>query len=319
MLLTPEVLTIHILNLLFFIFASIALYFSIKIVAKYDLNATTPLQYTLEKQSYLVAVIIKFIFYLKVLLFLFFIFTLDDIANILPGAMCGAGVVNATQYGTYLLILKIINLYIFAYWLVLNSKDMQSEKQIYLKRKFTVYILAYFLLLLEIGLESMMFISIDTKSVVDCCGTIFSKIDGSYMAHLLSINPLLLVSGFYITFVFIIIFYRVKNRYLFSLVNLLFIIIALVSLIGFFGTYIYELPTHHCPFCMLQKDYNFIGYFLYIFLFIGTFYGIVLGLIPFSKEEEEIKYKISLFFTSLYLLCVSYYPFAYYMKNGVWL
>jgi len=319
MLLTPEVLTIHILNLLFFIFASIALYFSIKIVAKYDLNATTPLQYTLEKQSYLVAVIIKFIFYVKVLLFLFFIFTLDDIANILPGAMCGAGVVNATQYGTHLLILKIINLYIFAYWLVLNSKDMQSEKQVYLKRKFRVYILAYFLLLLEIGLESMMFISIDTKSVVDCCGAIFSKIDGSYMAHLLSINPLLLVSSFYITFVPIVIFYRIKNRYLFSLVNLLFVIIALISLIGFFGTYIYELPTHHCPFCMLQKDYNFIGYFLYIFLFIGTFYGIVLGLIPFSKEEEEIKYKISLFFTSLYLLCVSYYPFAYYMKNGVWL
>ncbi|ADN09466.1 hypothetical protein [Sulfurimonas autotrophica] len=319
MLLTPEVLTINILNLLFFIFASIAFYYSVKIVLKYDFNATTTLQYNLEKQSYLVAIIIKFIFYIKVLLFIFFIFTLDNISTILPGAMCGAGVVNATEYGNYLLILKIINLYIFAYWLVLNNEDMKSEKQIYLKLKFKVYIFAYFLLLLEIGLESIMFFSIDTKSVVDCCGAIFSTTDGTYMARLLNINPIVLLSSFYAVFTFIIIAYIMKNRYLFSLMNLLFTIIALISLIAFFGTYIYELPTHHCPFCLLQKDYNYAGYFLYIFLFIGTFYGIVLGVIPFTKEEENAKYKVSLLFTTLYVVLVSYYPLFYYIKNGVWL
>jgi len=319
MLLTPEVLTINILNLLFLIFASIAFYYSVKIVLKYDFNATTTLQYNLEKQSYLVAIIIKFIFYIKVLLFIFFIFTLDNISNILPGAMCGAGVVNATEYGNYLLILKIINLYIFAYWLVLNSEDMKSEKQIYLKLKFKVYIFAYFLLMLEIGLESMMFFSIDTKSVVDCCGSIFSTTDGTYMAQLLNIDPAILLSSFYAVFAFIIIAYILKNRYLFSLMNLLFAIVALVSLIAFFGTYIYELPTHHCPFCLLQKDYNYVGYFLYIFLFIGTFYGIVLGLITFNKEDENVKYKISLLFTTLYMFFVSYYPLSYYIKNGVWL
>lgn len=319
MLLTPEVLTINILNLLFLIFASIAFYYSVKIVLKYDFNATTTLQYNLEKQSYLVAIIIKFIFYIKVLLFIFFIFTLDDISNILPGAMCGAGVVNATGYGTYLLVLKIINLYIFAYWLVLNNEDMKSEKQIYLKLKFKVYIFAYFLLMLEIGLESMMFFSIDTKSVVDCCGAIFSTTDGTYMAHLLNIDPTILLSSFYAVFVLIIFAYVLKNRYLFSFMNLLLVIIALVSLIAFFGTYIYELPTHHCPFCLLQRDYNYIGYFLYIFLFIGTFYGIIFGLISFSKEDENAKYKISLLFTTLYVLFVSYYPLSYYIKNGVWL
>ena len=319
MLLTPEVLTIDILNLLFFIFASIAFYYSVKIVLKYDFNATTTLQYNLEKQSYLVAVIIKFIFYIKILLFIFFVFTLDNISNILPGAMCAAGVVNATVYGNYLLILKIINLYIFGYWLVLNHEDMKSEKQIYLKLKFKVYIFAYFLLLFEIGLETMMFLSIDTKSVVDCCGAIFSTTDGSYMARLLNTSPSILLGSFYAVFIFIIIAYIVKNRYLFSLVNLLFIIISLITLIAFFGTYIYELPTHHCPFCMLQKDYNYVGYFLYIFLFIGTFNGIALGLIDFSKENENAKYKISLLFTTLYVLLVSYYPVFYYINNGVWL
>lgn len=319
MLLTPEVLTINILNLLIFIFASIAFYYSIKIVLKYDYNATTTLQYNLEKRSYLVAIIIKFIFYIKILLFIFFVFTLDNISNILPGAMCAAGVVNATVYGNYLLILKIINLYIFGYWLVLNNEDMKSEKQIYLKLKFKVYIFAYFLLILEIGLETIMFLSINPTSLVDCCGSIFSTTDGSYMARLLSTSPSILLSLFYAVYAFIIFAYIVKNKYLFSLMNLLFVIIALISLISFFGTYIYELPTHHCPFCMLQKDYNYIGYFLYIFLFSGTFFGIIIGVILFKKEEENRKYKISLFFTTLYVLFVSYYPLAYFLKNGVWL
>ena len=319
MLLTPEVLTIEILDILFLFFASIAFYFSLKIVLQYDFNATTPLQYTLQKQSYLVATIIKFIFYTKVILFLFFIFTLDDISNILPGAMCGAGVVNATEYGIYLLIIKILNLYIFAYWLTLNAEDMRSEEQLYLKFKFKVYIGAYLLLLVEIALETLMFFSIDTKSVVDCCGAIFSTTDGTYMAHLLNINPVILLGLFYTLFIFLVMSYIFKKRYLFSLLNFLFVIVALISLIAFFGTYIYELPTHHCPFCLLQRDYHYIGYVLYLFLFIGTFYGIVLGLIDFTKEEEQRRYKISLLFTSLYLLIVSYYPLAYYIKNGVWL
>ncbi len=316
---TPEVITIDILNLLFAFFATFAFYYSVKILYRYDRNATTPLQYNLEKQSYLVSVVIKFIFYTKVLLFIFFIFTLDDISNILPGAMCGAGVVNATQYGTYLLILKVINLYIFAYWLALNSEDMKSEQQIYLQLKLKVYLFAYFLLMLEIGLESLMFLSIDTKSVVDCCGSIFSTTDGTYMARLLGMNPIILLGSFYALFTCIVVAYRVRNRYLFSLMNLLFVIVALVSLISFFGTYIYELPTHHCPFCLLQKDYNYIGYLLYIFLFVGTFFGIVIGVISFKKEEEKSKYKVSLFFTTLYVLLVSYYPLAYFLKNGVWL
>ncbi len=319
MLLTPEILTLDILNGLFLLFGSVAFYFSVRILLYYDASATTPLQYRLEKQSYLVSTIIKFIFALKIPLFIFFIFTLDKISTMLPGAMCAAGVVNATVYGTPLLMLKILNLYLFAYWIVLNNEDMKFEDRRYLHLKFLVFVIAYLLLLVEILLQLALFFSIDISSVVDCCGAVFSTTNGTYMAELLGAKPLYILSLFYGVFTFIIIAYFIKNRYLFSLLNLLYLIIALVSLIAFFGTYIYELPTHHCPFCLLQKDYHYIGYFLYIFLFIGTFYGIVLGVISFNKREYLQKFHISMIFDTLYLLGVSYYPLAYYLKNGVWL
>jgi len=90
-----------------------------------------------------------------------------------------------------------------------------------------------------------------------------------------------------------------------------------VSLIAFFGTYIYELPTHHCPFCFLQKDYYYVGYLIYILLFSGTFYGVAVGFVQ-SKGNEK-NYKISMIFITLYVVLVSLYPVFYFIKNGVWL
>lgn len=317
--LTPQIITLDILNILFLLFGAVAFYESIRIVLLYNADATTPLQYKLEKESYLVATIIKFIFYIKIPLFIFFIFTLDKISNILPGAMCAAGVVNATEYGSALLILKIINLYLFGFWLVLNQQDMHSRERKYIRMKFFVYIFAYILLVVEILSQIVMFFSIDPTSVVDCCGAVFSTSNGTYMAEILSLKPLYMLSLFYGIFMLVMLGYAVKNRYLFSFFNLLFLIVSIMSLISFFGTYIYELPSHHCPFCLLQKDYNYIGYLLYILLFLGTFYGIVIGLITFEEDGLYKKMRLSLLFDFLYLMIVSYYPLSYYLKNGVWL
>ena len=143
MILSPEVLTIFILNIIFTIFAVIAFILSIKIVLKWDINSTSNLQYSLERQSYLTATIVKYIFAIKVPLFLFFIFTLDKISTVLTGAMCGAGVVDATDYGNYLFVLKIINLYLFAYWIALHNEDIQHENQPYTKMKFGFFIVAF--------------------------------------------------------------------------------------------------------------------------------------------------------------------------------
>ncbi len=314
---TPEVITIFILNAIFVLLATVSFVLSIRISLFYNQHVTTPLQYTLEKQSYLAATIIKYIFYVKIPLFIFFIFTLDKISIILPGAMCGAGVVNATEYGTYLLVLKVLNLYLFAYWLTLNSEDVAQESQPYMKIKFQFFVFLYILLLAEIIVEAFMFLSIDIHDVVDCCGVIFSNADGTYIAKILSAPPSLLLSLFYGTFIVMILTFWFKQRYLFSLFNILFLLLSLVTLISFFGTYIYEMPTHHCPFCFLQQDYHYVGYVLYVLLFLGTFHGFTVGVIDFHEQKRQKYYKIALILNSLYLICVSSYPIIYFIKNSV--
>ena len=319
MILIPEVLTILILNAIFMLFSIIAFFLSVKIFLKWDINSNSTLQYTLEKESYLTATIIKYIFMIKVPLFLFFIFTLDKISNVLTGAMCAAGVVDATDYGNYLFVLKIVNLYLFAYWIALHIEDMKHENQPYTKAKFGFFIVAFFLFISELILEGIMFASIDLDEIVSCCGTIYSSSTGSYISQIFAMSPTLLLSLFYGNFALILIFYFLKRNYAFAISNIFFVLISIITLITFFGTYIYELPSHHCPFCFLQSDYYYVGYILYIFLFSGTFYGLATGFIHTSQDTRTKNYKKSILFNSLYVLVVNMYLIIYYIKNGVWL
>ena len=319
MILTPEVLAILILDIIFAFFGVIAFILSIKIFLGWNLNSVSKSQYRLEKQSFLTATIIKYIFAIKVPLFLFFIFTLDKISNVLTGAMCAAGVVDATPYGTYLFILKIINIYFFAYWLVLHSEDIKHEDQPFTKLKFGIFIVAFFFFISELILEGVMFSSIDVDKMVSCCGTLYSSSATSAISSIFSIDTAVLLTAFYTNFLLIVLFYFLKRKYLFAISNLLFIITSLTSLIVFFGTYIYELPTHHCPFCFLQSDYYYVGYFLYVFLFVGTFYGLITGFVHNSQDDISKNYKISLLFNFAYVILLSLYPVVFYIKNGVWL
>jgi hypothetical protein len=320
MTLTPEIISLLALDAIFFFFSLIAFILSVKIYFKWNITSTDVLQYELEKQSYLVSVIIKYIFFLKLPLFLFFIFTCDKLSAIITGAMCAAGVINSVYYGLYLIVFKMLNLYLFGFWLLLHRKDTLNEAQPYVKVKFLFFALAFFFFMTEIILEISFFASLNISKIVSCCGTLFSATSTSYLSLLFKIDTSLLLCFFYGSFLMLFIAYFLKNRRLFIVSNGLFLLFSITSLIVFFSTYVYELPTHNCPFCLLQLDYYGIGYVLYISLFIGTFYGfcgVLLEHLTQTPSSSSLTY--SLLFNTLYVLLVTLYPLSYYLKNGVWL
>jgi hypothetical protein len=233
--------------------------------------------------------------------------------------MCGAGVVDATDYGNYLFILKVINLYIFAYWIVLHNEDVRYENQPYTKKKFLFFIVAFFFFTTELLIEGVMFASIDLDEMVSCCGTIYSSSSTSYISKIFAIDTSILLTIFYTNFLMISLFFVLRRKYLFSIANIFFIIISIITLIVFFGTYIYELPSHHCTFCFLQSDYYYVGYLIYTLLFVGTFYGVVTGFIELDDKHRERNFKISFIFNTLYVILLTLYPIVFYIKNGVWL
>ena len=120
-------------------------------------------------------------------------------------------------------------------------------------------------------------------------------------------------------------FYR-KGRggYLFSSMSAITLIVSFASILSFISPYFYELPTHHCPFCILQREYGYIGYPLYIVLLGGAIQGMGTGvLMPFREIKSlcemvpSIQKRLAFISVILFLLFTAVVTFGMISSNLV--
>ena len=313
-------------QVLIFLFSESILYFlsiiaflgAVQILKNWDFNATTTKQYKLEKRAFLIVTIILFTLTLKILLLPYFAYTIDKLSLLIPGAMCGAGVISANSYGNPLLFLKIIILFFIGIWLIINKHDQNAIDYPYFKTKFWFYLLIFFMMTIEYILDIVYFSHISTSDVVQCCSAIFGISGNNPIPFNLTV-PLLLVI-FYLLYLLTLLLSVQKNALLLFVVSLLFLYIGYESVVHFFGTYIYQLPTHKCPFCMLQKEYYYVGYIIWSTLFLGVFFGIANAILKLLIHHEETKlYHLTILFNTIFVILCSSYVLVYYIQNGVWL
>ncbi len=109
-------------------------------------------------------------------------------------------------------------------------------------------------------------------------------------------------------------FCQILNRFLQLWVFLnIFFLVSCVAFISFISVYIYELPTHHCPFCVLQREYGYIGYPLYGLLLTGVVSGLGVGaLMPFARIGS-LAVALPLIQKRLTLACLA----AYLLFTGI--
>ena len=66
-------------------------------------------------------------------------------------------------------------------------------------------------------------------------------------------------------------------RVVLSVLSVALLGVSLTAIVSFISLYVYQLPTHHCPFDMFQSGYNWVGYLLYGSLFAATVFGLLPG------------------------------------------
>jgi hypothetical protein len=317
----PEQIIIYFIDLIFIFFSVIFLKTSFTMIKKFDFNSSTTFQYNLEKKNTLISAVVSFLILLKLPLLFFFLYLLDSLSPSIPGAMCAVGVLNSTPYGAYLIILKVAVLFVLGYWFYINKFDLQTYGFKYTKLKYKLLIFITFLIVIEFLLEINLFNNISPEKIVSCCGSVFGGELKQFSTFLINIEDSLSILLTIITFAAMTFTFILKRYRLYGLIAFLFLVVSIYSLIDFFSTYIYELPTHRCPFCILQKDYNYIGYILYFLLIFGTFYDsslLVLSNVPDNKTKK-------VWITLSYIMCLTYivitfsYVLKYYLGNGVWL
>ena len=233
--------------------------------------------------------------------------------------MCAAGIVAANEFGQINLALKILILFFIGVWLIINSLDLKEKTYPFTKKKYFLYIFIFILSIVELFLDFSFLENISTKEPVMCCSVIFGVNNtGSKIPFDLSISNLLIV--FYLLYILTTILSLQKSSFLNLIINFMFLYIGYYAVTYFFSTYIYQLPTHQCPFCMLQKEYYFVGYFIWGTLFLGTFFGISSFILKtFINKDLAYTYKYSLIFNTLFVFLCSFYVIRYYLVNGVFL
>jgi len=316
-LLSNEVIVYLLSEAILYLLLLVAFVATAGLLKKWDFDAFTTEQFTLENRSYLIMTIVFFVMVLKILLLPYFIYTIDTLSDLIPGAMCGAGVIKANRYGDPLLVVKITVLFLSGLWLSLNRLDMTEKNYPYMRLKSWFFIGIFFILSTEFLLDILYFTHIETTNPVSCCSVIFGQNGGANgLPFGLDIPKLLLL--FYMLYVLTVLTVMNGMALVSMVSSLLFLVLAYYAVVYFFGTYIYELPTHKCPFCMLQDHYYYVGYFIWGSLLLGTFYSIDSALMQLFFKRSSVKLKrISLLFLTLFVVLCSAYVAVYYVENGV--
>jgi hypothetical protein len=288
----PAIIGLFLSSILIVFMVLYCSFYGIRIVRRWDILSGSELQLTLERRTYLISTFLSYIFGFQLLSLFLFIFTADQLHPFFVGAMCAAGSLCANSYGYPVLLLKILNFFMAGLWLILNHADNQAPDYPLIRKKYIYLLVLAPFILTEAVLQAMYFLQLNPSIITSCCGTLFSAEGtginsdiGAFPAALMKMiffgsMTVTLASGIYYCM-------QEKGAWLFAGLSALSCLISLLSILSFISPYIYELPTHHCPFCLLQKEYGYIGYPLYLALFAGSILGVGVGvLMPFRNIQS---------------------------------
>ena len=289
MIMQPAALALLLIALLVSAMGVYAGYYGMRILGHWDPASGSEQQLELERRTYLISTVMNYILGFELMSLFLFVYTADDLHTLFTGAMCAAGTLAVNPFGYPALLIKIVNFLLAGVWLIVNYADNKGYDYPLIKIKYELLNLLVPLLALECCLLFAYFAGIKPNIITSCCGSLFSRESVSLGGNLSSLPHLPMQMAFFSGMIITALsglYYYLRGRacYLFSISATVTFLISTTSIISFICLYFYELPTHHCPFCLLQKEYYYVGYLLYATLFSGAVAGIGAGLLmPFRK------------------------------------
>ena len=264
-----------------------AAYLGLQIIRHWDIRSGSEMQLALERRTYLVSTVMSYALGFQILSLFLFIYTADSLSHLFIGAMCAAGSLKVNGLGYWALVAKIGNCLLAGLWLIINATDNKAHDYPLIRIKYGALLVITPLFLGEAFLQAGYLLRLQPNIITSCCALVFSAESNTLLADLLSLPRLwsqlaFIVSLFVTVALGLIVFRTNRGVLLFSVSVLLHFLLSINALIAFISLYIYELPTHHCPFCLLHQEYGYIGYPMYGAMLISAVAGMGAGIIhPF--------------------------------------
>lgn len=294
MILHPSILALLIGSLLVTSMLFYASYHGVRIIRHWDIQSGSELQLALEKRTYLISTLMAYALGFQLISLFIFIFTADALSSLFVGAMCAAGTLKVNAWGYPTILLKVFNFLFAGLWLILNHADNRAEDYPLVKTKYAALLFLAPFIVAETIVQGSYFLNMEPAVITSCCGTLFTSDAGGVTAGIVTLPRAPVEVAFYSTmgltlFLGLLFWLRGKGGVLFSLSCSITFVVSVVALISFICLYFYELPTHHCPFCILQKEYGYIGYAIYVAFFGGSLCGLGVGVLMPFREVTSLK------------------------------
>ncbi|MBA3005124.1 MAG: hypothetical protein KJ900_16100 [Proteobacteria bacterium] len=264
-------------------------YEGVRIIRNWDIRSGSERQLELERRTYLVSTVMSYVLGFQLLSLFLFIYTADTLSPLFIGAMCAAGSLNVNGFGYSALVLKIVSCLLAGLWLVVNFTDNRAYDYPLIRKKYWLLLFITPFLIAETSVQAGYLLGLRPNIITSCCGTLFSTDAKTVMSEFLALPRLLSEAAFFLSAPITValglyVYLRSKGAYLFSIVSFIHFLISIGALISFISIYFYELPTHHCPFCILHPEYGYVGYPMYLAILVSAVSGLGTGIInPFRN------------------------------------
>ncbi len=294
MILSPAIIAIILSSLLVTAYAAYASIFGLRIIRYWDIHSGSERQLALERKTYLISTVMAYLFGMALFSTFLFIYTGDHIHSLFVGAMCAAGTLNVNPYGYPLLVVKLLNFFLCGLWLIVNYADGQAADYPLIRRKYRFLMGIAAMLALETYLTVNYFGGLKADVITSCCGTLFSTDTQSIAGDLASLPSYATKVLLYLGVVLVLrtgihVIVTGRGTRIFSWLSTGMMVFSIGAVIAVISVYYYELPTHHCPFCLLQGEYHYVGYPLYLALFTAGITGAGVGVIDRFRDVPSLK------------------------------
>lgn len=267
---------------------------AVGILHRWDLGSGSEGQLALERKTYLISTVLALVMWIELFTLILFIFTVDRIHTLFVGAMCAAGVLNVNGYGYPLLWLKMTVFILCGLWLIINHLDNKAYDYPLIRNKCGLLMVITAFIFLEALLQWRYFALMEPRVITSCCGTLFSPDAGNLAGSFSVLPPRAAKVVFYLMAILTlrvgIHFFRSgSSAQLYSCLSGLLFFLSLAAILSFISVHFYEQPNHHCPFCLLQREYHYVGYPLYGLLFGAGVTGMGVGVIGRFRDEPSLQ------------------------------
>ncbi len=306
---------------------------AIRVLLYWDPASDSNRQIRLENEIWLTSTLVEYALGIQIISLIVFVLAADFFSQSIAGAMCATGSLLADSYGVPALVVKIVGVFFYGFWIVLHQLDIHSEKYPLVRKKYLYLLLLIPLLILDLTLEILYITGLKPDIITSCCAVVFGDTTGGGtnliggFSHGLSMGLFYGTAGGLLCIgLFLLKRWQRWACVLFSSGWLWFFLLSLTVVTSEFSSYIYAMPFHKCPFCILKPEYHYIGFVLYFALFLGAFFGMSGALVEPLRSVDDLEsgvtgyqasaVKFSLFFLTVFVLVSSYHYWRYILIGG---